>query len=57
VSWVFRRRDERKSGGFGYVPRGVTADEIDHMIDLLHAIAETPDADVRERLISSVPVR
>jgi hypothetical protein len=57
ATWVFRRRNEPKEGGFGYVPRGVAAGEIAHLIDLLHAIAEASDADVRARLISSVPTR
>lgn len=57
ATWVFRRRNEPKDGGFGYVPRGVTAEQIAHMIEVLQAIAEAPDADGRARLISSVPAR
>lgn len=57
ATWVFTRRDELKSGGFGYVPRGVSADEISTTFALIEAIAVESDAQVRAQLISSVPAR
>jgi hypothetical protein len=57
VSWVFRRRNEPKEGGFGYVPRGVTAAELADALALIHAVSRAETVEDRACVIASVAER
>jgi hypothetical protein len=55
--WVLTRRDEPKTAGLGYVPRGVGDVELAHALDLIRAIARAGTSEDRARLIASVAER
>jgi hypothetical protein len=57
ATWVFRRRNEPKEGGFGYVPRWASPQELDDTLRVVRAVAAANNANGRASLIAAVPPR
>jgi hypothetical protein len=57
ATWVFTRRNESKSGGFGYVPRWASPQELDDTLRVVRAVAAANNANERASLIAAIPPR